>query len=179
MLELNFLVVEDKVALLESRLVSSTTSPRADTAAGRVIVSGILPPPPAICRLFDRAKIRVVANDIASLHRSYARMPATWQDVADYYIRLYADHFPCTTLLHTADRRAEAIMNLVSERKADGFVFVGEKFCEYEYFEMPYLEKVLKDAGIAVLSIEVSIDDRATVETFRTRIEAFAELLAG
>lgn len=176
--EANFLIIEDQVALFQSRLASLAGAALPDDASTRVVVSGILPPPPAICRLLDEAGLRVSGNDIASGFRSYAHTPETWADVGDYYLRFYRDHFPCTTLLYSADNRVPAVTNLVAERGAAGFVFVGEKFCEYEYFELPYLQARLQDAGIPVLSLELSIDDAANVETFRTRIQAFAELLA-
>jgi len=173
----NFLAVEDQITLLEAKLSSSPeTAPRQ--AVGRLIVSGILPPPRAICDLIDRAGLRVVANDIASMRRSYATMPAEWRDAGDYYVSFYRDHFPCTTLLQSSDRRVETILEMVREREADAFLFVGEKFCEYEYFELPYLEEKLRETWVPVLSIEVSIDDDGGAETFRTRIEAFAELLS-
>ncbi|MDY6832775.1 MAG: 2-hydroxyacyl-CoA dehydratase family protein, partial [Thermodesulfobacteriota bacterium] len=59
------------------------------------------------------------------------------------------------------------------------FVFVGEKFCEYEYFDLPYLEKRLRDQGVAVLAVEISMDDTVGMETFRTRLEAFKEVIDG
>lgn len=173
----NFLAVEDQITLLESKLASRAGSaPRP--AVGRLIVSGILPPPRAICDLIEQAGLRVVGNDIASMHRSYATAPSEWRGAGDYYVRFYRDHFPCTTLLQSSDRRMEEILEMVREREADAFLFVGEKFCEYEYFELPYLEQKLKETWVPVLSIEVSIDDDGSAETFRTRIEAFAELLS-
>ena len=36
---------------------------------------------------------------------------------------------------------------------------------------------MLREGGVPVLSLEISIDDLAGAETFRTRIDAFAELL--
>jgi benzoyl-CoA reductase/2-hydroxyglutaryl-CoA dehydratase subunit BcrC/BadD/HgdB len=112
------------------------------------------------------------------MFRSYSRAPDVWSDVGDYYVRFYRDHFPCTTLLYTADSRAAAVAGLLSERNADAFIFAGEKFCEYEYFELPFLEGMFKESGTPVLSLEISIEDDSTAETFRTRIEAFAEMLA-
>ncbi len=173
----NFLPVENQVELLESKIAGSGPSLDSESPRGRVIASGILAPPNSISRLIDDAGFRVVGNDIAALHRSYAYAPETWSDVYDYYAHVYGNHFPCTTLLYTADKRVEQIMKMVSGRRADGFLFVGEKFCEYEYLELPYLEKQLKELGTSVLAIEISIGDDTAVETYRTRIEAWAEML--
>jgi len=173
----NFMSAEAQVALLEELTSSLPSEAAGDTQAPRVVLSGILPPPHAICRVIDDAGLRVVGNDMASLYRSYARTPAEWTGVADYYRQFYAGHFPCTTLLYTADERPGAVGRLTADRQADALIFVGEKFCEYEYFELPYLENMLKETGVPVLSVEVSIEDDSTAETFRTRIDAFAEML--
>ncbi|MBI5845422.1 MAG: 2-hydroxyacyl-CoA dehydratase [Deltaproteobacteria bacterium] len=173
----NFLPVEDQIALLKSRLASLPPDPAPKNFAGRVIVSGILPPPLAVCRLMDQAGLLVAGNDVASLFRSYAVAPSDWKDAADYYVRFYQGHFPCTTLLNLAERRMEAVMALALEKGADGFVFVGEKFCEYEYFEIPDMENLLRKNGLATLAIEISLDDEDNVEAYRTRMEAFSEVL--
>ncbi len=173
----NFLEVNEQIVLLETTIAGLEGRPISGEKAARVVVSGIMPPPAGICELMDQAGLRVAGNDIAFLYRSYACMPENGQGASEYYVRFYREHFPCTTLLYSADRRPEAIMKLVSRKKARGFVFIGEKFCEYEYFELPYLEKQLKDQKIPVLSLEISMDDGVGAETFRTRLEAFRELM--
>ena len=174
----NFLAVNEQIVLLESILAELPDRPADVDNSARVVISGILPPPAPICEMMDRAGLVVAGNDIAFMHRSYARTPDIWDDVLDYYVRFYRDHFPCTTLLYSADRRLEAVVRLVLENSARGFVFVGEKFCEYEYFEFPSLEKNLKDQGVPVLAMEISMDDTTGAETFRTRLEAFRELIS-
>jgi len=143
---------------------------------GRVLLSGILPPPHGICDAIEAAGLRVAGNDIATLYRSYADTPAPGADPGRYYTQFYSQHYPCPTLLQTADRRTEALIRLARERRADGVIFVGEKFCEYEYFEFPYLEKQLKAEGIQTLRLEIAMGD-ASSAAHRTRIEAFAEML--
>jgi len=174
----NFLPVDEQIELLEAKTAALEVSEASKVDDHRVIVSGILPPPPKVNKLIDEAGLRVVGNDIAAFRRSYAHTPETWTDAYDYYLHFYRDHFPCTTLLYSADRRIEEILKMTEEHKADGFLFIGEKFCEYEYFELPYLEGRLKERGISVLAIEISMEDDATAETYRTRIEAFTEMLA-
>ena len=173
-----FLPVEDQIALLESRLASLPPGPSPKNIAGRVMVSGILPPPLAVCRHMDDAGLLVVGNDIASLYRSYAPGPEEWKDAPDYYARFYRGHFPCTTLLNTAGKRMDEVLALALEKGADGFVFAGEKFCEYEYFEIPDLNRLLKARGLATLAIEISMDDEENTALYRTRLEAFAEVLS-
>ncbi len=177
MVRANFLAVEQQIELLETCLGSLPEVIAGQEAGVPVLVSGILSPPPAIARLFDEAGLRVAGNDLASCFRAYAHTPQNWNGSCDYYLHFYQEHFPCTTLLPTANWRVPALLDLVAEREARGFIFLGEKYCEYEYFEMPYLQSRLEEAGIPLLSLEISIDDATNTETFRTRIQAFAEML--
>ncbi|MFP4476627.1 MAG: 2-hydroxyacyl-CoA dehydratase subunit D [Desulfatibacillaceae bacterium] len=144
-----------------------------------VVVSGILPPPAELTDAMEAAGLRIVANDVALMHRATAHTPAEFDDAAGYYSNFYSNHFPCTTLLHTADRRTDALISMAREAGASGFVFAGEKFCEYEYLEFPYLERRLKDEGFFVLFLEIAMDDAKHLGAHVTRVEAFAELLHG
>ncbi len=171
-----FLTVEDQVELFEAELASLRPAAASGPSCA-VILSGVMAPLPQVCRLLDGAGLRLVANDIASLRRSYAQEPFAFHDVADYYARFYRDHFPCTTLLHSVDRRLDAVSRLARDNGARGLIFIGEKFCEYEYFELPHLVARLQDEGIPSLALEFSLDDDSNLETYRTRIEAFAEML--
>ncbi len=173
----NFLEINKQIGLLEATMAGLKDRPASAQSPARIIVSGILPPPTDVCEMMDAAGLRVVGNDIAFMHRSYARSPETWENVTDYYLQFYRDHFPCPTLLYTTDRRPQAVMDLIRKREALGAVFVGEKFCECEYFEWPYLDNRFKDNDLATLSLEISMDDSTAMETFRTRLEAFRELL--
>jgi benzoyl-CoA reductase/2-hydroxyglutaryl-CoA dehydratase subunit BcrC/BadD/HgdB len=66
----------------------------------------------------------------------------------------------------------------VQETGVGGVIFFGEKFCEYEYFEFPYLEGMLKELGVRSLLLEMSAEGLQNLDGYRTRIEAFAETLA-
>jgi len=171
-----FMQVEDHVALLRDEI--GKTAPAPAGAGGRgVIVSGILPPTDALCGIIEGAGLRVAGNDVACQARSYGYSPAVTGDPVAYYADLYRNHRPCTTLLYSSDDRLRALVALAEEREARGVVFIGEKFCEYEYLELPYVRRVLADRGIPDLQLEIGVDDADNVEALRTRVEAFAELI--
>jgi benzoyl-CoA reductase/2-hydroxyglutaryl-CoA dehydratase subunit BcrC/BadD/HgdB len=177
-----FTPADVQVELLRSWIKNCSSLPAGENFSDdkkRVVLSGILPPPPSICDILEKSDLAVTGNDIASMYRSYGHHPKTTGDAREFYTEFYQNHFPCTTLLSTSDRRIKAIINLIRERKAHGFIFIGEKFCEYEYLEIPFLDKTLEDEGINTLHLEFSIDDNENVEAFRTRIESFAEAMKG
>lgn len=157
-------------------LIGAAEKPK-QSASANVVVSGIMPPPLQLIRAMEAADMRVVSNDIASLRRSYAYSPPETVNPEDFYVDYYTRRFPCTTLLYTADERIDALLELVEDSVADAVIFCGEKFCEHEYFEFPYLKKRLADKGIATLFLEFSVDDAHHVEGHIARVEAFSETL--
>lgn len=174
-MKMNHIDIEDQIAALDTFLAANN-SPGNEERNKRVIVSGILPPPLAVCEIMDNAGIRVVADDTAIINRANRYTADSFDSASDYYLDFYTKHSPCTTLLPTADQRISNLLELVEHSAARGFIFAGEKFCEYEYFEFPHLEKKLKEAGVKVLALEFALSD-ADSGVHQTRIEAFAELL--
>lgn len=177
-----FRSVEGQIGAMSS-LLSDEGQVVGDRVGNRsaidIILSGILPPPAGVSDIIEDAGLNVVGNDIASLARSYGYTPGneTWRSPSDYYVDFYYHHHPCPTLLGSSDRRIDTLEALIRERGARGIIFLGEKFCEYEYFEFPYLMKRFKENGIASLLLEFAIDDDENLGPMRTRIEAFAEML--
>lgn len=171
-----FLPIEEQISNLDL-LISRAQASSASKGTG-VIVSGIMPPPVSVINAMEKAGLRVVANDIASLKRSYGYSPEPTDNPYAYYADFFANRFPCTTLLYQSDKRIKTFMDMLESSGARGVILSGEKFCEYEYFEFPYLEKILKEKGIPCLRLEFGVDDVLNTEAYKTRVEAFAELLA-
>lgn len=167
--------VDKQIERLEELIAGASATPAP--AKSRVIVSGIMPPPLPVIRAMESAGLRVVANDIASMKRSYSCHSAPTENPADYYATLFTNRSACTTLLYTSDARLNELTNMVSWGKADGLIFCGEKFCEHEYFEYPFIKKRLSETGIQTLFLEFSADDKQNVGAHITRIEAFSEIL--
>lgn len=176
----HFIPVEEQIMKLEkimpSILASSRDNP-APNAQTRIIVSGISPPSAHMVATIENAGLLIGGNDIATQRRALNFTPSPVTDPAAYYQEFYDHHYPCPTLLYTADRREAALQELAARSGAAGTVFLGEKFCEYEYFEFPYMEKSMNNMGVHTLFLEVSIDDDEHIEAYVTRIEAFSEML--
>ncbi len=173
-----FAPVQDRVDRLET-LISGASGHQPENGGPHagVVISGILPPPVSVLSSIHAAGLRVVGNDIAFLHRAHADLPGPDPDPAEYYDNFYRRHYPCSTLLYAADQRVDALIRRVRESGAAGVVFIGEKFCEYEYFEFPFLEKKLKEDGIFTLQLEIAMDDDAHTGAHDARIRAFGEIL--
>ncbi|MBD3187632.1 hypothetical protein GF325_12430, partial [Candidatus Bathyarchaeota archaeon] len=176
-LDANLLPVEEQIIAFKRAIEHSGHEPEMHENPG-VIITGILPPPPSIAATIDAAGFTVVGNDIAALHRAHASMPnGEITSLIDYYIDFYRDHCPCPTLLHASDARIAYLEKMIEETGARGMIFLGEKFCEYEYLELPFIEELVKDRGLSLLRLEFSHDDRDGLAQHVNRIEAFAEVL--
>ncbi len=151
-------------------------SPSGNNGPG-VLISGIMPPPLSVIDTIEDSGLRIVGNDVATQRRWYGHQPHPTHDPVKYYTDFYSNHFPCPTLHHTAHRRIDELLHYITQTGAKGVIFAGEKYCEYEYFEFPFMQKILKDKGIHTLLLEFSIDDSVDSGALKTRIEAFAELL--
>jgi benzoyl-CoA reductase/2-hydroxyglutaryl-CoA dehydratase subunit BcrC/BadD/HgdB len=170
------MTLDDQIATLERTIREANDRPPGQPAV-RVMLSGILPPPGALLDAIEHAGLTVAANDIAALRRSYGYLPAASADPGAYYEDFYRNHYPCTTILPSADRRLKTIRQILRENCVQGFIFVGEKFCEYEYFEIPAIKRMLEAESVRTLELEIDMDDALNIDAYRTRIEAFAEML--
>jgi benzoyl-CoA reductase/2-hydroxyglutaryl-CoA dehydratase subunit BcrC/BadD/HgdB len=169
---------EDHVSALNDAIKKAKSSLSKNNSDGKkIIVSGILPPPDALCAIIEDTGLMVAGNDVASQARSYGYIPQETGAPAAYYADFYRNHHPCTTLLYSSDERLKVLNELIEKRGARGLIFIGEKFCEYEYLEMPFITKTLEQKNIASLQLEIGTDDADNVEALRTRIEAFSELI--
>ncbi len=172
----HFIPVEEHIHMMED-FIARAEGCVPGGSAKPVILSGILPPPRQATLAMEKAGLRIAGNDIASLYRSYARTPETTGDATAYYTDFYQNHFPCTTILHQVDKRLDAVADLARARGAEGIVFIGEKFCEYEHFEFPLAEKRCKELGLQTIFLEFTTDDRDDAAQLETRIETFVEML--
>jgi benzoyl-CoA reductase/2-hydroxyglutaryl-CoA dehydratase subunit BcrC/BadD/HgdB len=130
-----------------------------------------------VIQAIREAGLRIVCNDIASLGWYYGYFPDLNASVEQYFVDFYENHIPCPTLLYSADKLMEYMISLLQKTSAEGVIFVGEKFCEYEYFEFPYLEKRLKDKGVPSVLIEIAVDDKDNIASLKNRIEALLEAI--
>ncbi|MFQ5827164.1 MAG: 2-hydroxyacyl-CoA dehydratase, partial [Dehalococcoidia bacterium] len=72
-------------------------------------------------------------------------------------------------------RRIPHIMQMVEEYRVQGVIYLLEKFCEPHGYDLPHLKSLFEQRGVPFLLLEVDLT--VPVGQFRTRIEAFLELV--
>jgi benzoyl-CoA reductase/2-hydroxyglutaryl-CoA dehydratase subunit BcrC/BadD/HgdB len=183
LMENQFAPVETQVENFDLALqdVASSVPLRAEPFQfSRIIISGILPPPSTLADAIEGAGFWVVGNDIAYLERTYGtQSPETpTQGAGEFYEDFYRNHVPCSTLLYSTDRRAAYLCELAEQYRASSVIFLAEKYCECENFEIPFLRKILAGHNIECLVLEVGVGDEENLATLQNRVEAFWEVLA-
>ncbi|MDP2744115.1 MAG: benzoyl-CoA reductase, bzd-type, subunit N [Dehalococcoidia bacterium] len=87
----------------------------------------------------------------------------------------YVNRPPCPTKDWESRRRFVHIMNMAKEYNIQGAILVQQKFCDPHEFDIPPLKALLEKNGIPSLFLEFDIT--VPIGQFRTRVEAFLEML--
>jgi benzoyl-CoA reductase/2-hydroxyglutaryl-CoA dehydratase subunit BcrC/BadD/HgdB len=141
-----------------------------------VVLSGVLPGPPAFQDLLDNLGLRVAADDLLSCSRRLQVHPGPAEDpyeaLADRYFRMPV----CPTRNSTLARRFQRLLALVRSTRAAGVIFYVLPFCDPELFDLPPLVAELKNAGIRSLVVEAGMNRQLSGQV-AVRVEAFAEMI--
>ena len=88
----------------------------------------------------------------------------------------YLERVVCPAKHRGLTERADNLVRLVREKRAQGVIFFLLKFCDPHAFDYPYLKEALEQAGIPSMVVEV--EDRLPADgQLRTRFEAFIEMI--
>ena len=68
------------------------------------------------------------------------------------------------------------LVEMCKETGAQGVVTCMMKFCDPEEYDQPYYERVLHQAGIPCVTIDID-QQNTSYEQIRTRIESFSEMI--
>ena len=86
------------------------------------------------------------------------------------------DRIVCPAKNRGLTDRADHLVRLVREKRAQGVIFFLLKFCDPHAFDYPYLKEALDREKVPSMLVEV--EDRLPADSqLRTRFEAFVEML--
>ena len=141
----------------------------------KLLISGIFPYQHSIMEHLKTRKVKISQDDSLFLRR---RIPTSFsadpkdpiQELAERYLSLP----PCPTRGSDLDQRAQHITKLIKESNSQGILFLCTKFCEPEYFDLPYLNNFLYSQKIPYLILETEIKEPLGMANL-TRLDAFLE----
>ena len=119
---------------------------------------------------------QIVVDDHCTGTRYFWGEAPAGDDILTAIAQRYVDRPPCPIKDLSADRkRLHHVVNLAREYGAKGAIIILEKFCDPHEYDIPPIQNALREADIPTLMLEV--DATIPVGQFRTRIEAFLEML--
>jgi bzd-type benzoyl-CoA reductase N subunit len=143
----------------------------------RVLVYGCIMDNPTFIKLVEECGANVVMDDTCIGTRSYWNEVPLDDDIWDGLVESYFVKFQCPRTFREADTaRFQYILNYAREFKVNSVIFYTLRFCDPHLFDVPDLRDFLQEGGLPVLVLE---DDAtmATIQGFRTRIQAFIEMI--
>lgn len=142
----------------------------------RIILAGGVCNHPGIYGVIERAGATVVGDDLCTGSRSFAGLiDESAEPVAAIAERLL-ERVVCPAKHRGLTGRADHLVRMAREKRAQGVVLFHLKFCDPHAFDTPYLRAALNEAGIPSMVIEA--EDRFPADgQLGTRVEAFIEMI--
>jgi bzd-type benzoyl-CoA reductase N subunit len=142
----------------------------------RIVLSGGVCNHPDIYTIIEEAGGAVVGDDLCTGSRYLSGLIDEKADPAEAIAERYRRRVVCPAKHRGLSERADHLVRLVREKRAQGVIFFLLKFCDPHAFDYPYLKEALDRLGIPSLLMEV--EDRLPAEgQLRTRFETFVEMI--
>ncbi|MFC2017207.1 2-hydroxyacyl-CoA dehydratase subunit D [Chloroflexota bacterium] len=143
----------------------------------RLLIYGSIIDDVTLFKLIEECGGNVVVDDTCIGTKSYWNNVEGNGDIFDALTTSYFEKFTCPrTYSNSRADRFQYIVELARDFKADGVICYVLRFCDPYILDVPDVRDWLAKAGLPMLHIE---DDYslASIESLRTRIQAFVETL--
>jgi benzoyl-CoA reductase subunit C len=165
-------LLEEVAAEMEKRSVSTV----AAWPKKRIVLSGGICNHPDIYTIIEEAGGAVVGDDLCTGSRYFDGLIDEKTDPVTAIAGRILSRAVCPAKHRGLTDRADHLIRLVRERRAQGVIFFLLKFCDPHAFDYPYLKEALDREKVPSLLMEV--EDRLPADgQLRTRFEAFVEMI--
>jgi benzoyl-CoA reductase subunit C len=142
----------------------------------RIVLSGGVCNHPDIYTIIEEAGGAVVGDDLCTGSRYFTGLIDENADPVEAIAGRILTRVVCPAKHRGLTDRADHLIRLVREQRAQGVIFFLLKFCDPHAFDYPYLKEALDREGISSMLMEV--EDRLPADgQLRTRFEAFVEMI--
>jgi len=158
--------------------VDSKTTPASSEKVPVFLMGNVMPDPEAIA-FFESCGVHVADEDLCTGSRIHAPIDLhVDQDMFRGLAEGLLSRPACARTFDAADPGgiASQVVEKARAAGAHGVIAYVMKFCDPYLARMPYINAALRDAGIPMLILEGDCTLRSLGQ-FRTRIEAFVEML--
>lgn len=123
----------------------------------------------------DKNRLTVTADTLAQEYGQIAALVPDGTSPCRRLAKWWSNTRYSSLALDEKKERADMLIGLVRDGKAEGVISVLPSFCDPEEYDYPILHKALNEAGIPEICIE--LNDRNGCEQACSKIQAFAEML--
>lgn len=154
--------------------IPQSKSQNQKSGSGVVLVGATIDEP-TLPQILDDLGARIVADDFCNGARYWDTLVAEEGEPLDALAARALARAPCPCKHRALNARAERLLKLVKDNRADGVIFYHKKFCDPHAWDYPPLAAALDREKIPHLLLEV--EQVAPVGQTRVRVEAFLEML--
>ncbi len=167
---------EEFIPLAES-LIPQVEAASPITSRPRAMLVGAILDDLTVPTLADEVGLHLAGDDLCTSARYMEGQVSADAPPLEALATRYLGRTPCPAKHREGWRRGAALVALARQRQAHGVIFYLQKFCDPHAFDYADARRDLDVAGIPHITLE---DDAgpATAQ-WRTRLQAFAEMLGG
>jgi benzoyl-CoA reductase/2-hydroxyglutaryl-CoA dehydratase subunit BcrC/BadD/HgdB len=167
---------QEKLAqFLEQPVTKGSGCKATENTPPRLLLSGPALGAPILFEILDGVGARI-AGDLFDLGERYFAVDAAedGDPIAALADRMMA-LVPTPTKHRSRSARTDELLSLLRERKPCGVIFARQKFCDPHGFDYVQMARVLDNANMPYLLVE--LEQASQAGQLRTRIEAFVEMI--
>ncbi len=166
----------EAATLLADVAASLRHLPGVETPVKRVVLAGSVCDTPDLFDAVEAAGGAVVGDDLCTGQRWFNGLVAEDKPPLTALADRYRERVICPAKHAGLTTRADHLISLVNNTRADGVLFVMLKFCDPHAFDYPYLKECLDAKGIKSMALEMD-DGHRNQGQISTRIETFIQML--
>ena len=144
----------------------------------KLVTTGILADAQPLLAILEEQDIAVADDQVAQESGFFRTDTPVTADPVEGMAKRLGLLEGCSVLFDPGKERGKELVRLAQAAKADGVLWVMTKFCDPEEFDYVPVKRMLEEAGVPLLAVEVD-QQMGSYEQARSAVEAFAEMLRG
>ncbi len=141
----------------------------------RILLSGSPLHEIEFIKFIEETGLSVVYEDLCTGSKFFDLNVKSSNNLISSLSEAYLTRTPCARMMQIKER-ADQIIKTSKKFNVDGVIHHSLKFCDTYLYDVPYLNEILVEIGLAVLLIESDVG-LGDIYQIRTRIEAISEMI--
>jgi benzoyl-CoA reductase/2-hydroxyglutaryl-CoA dehydratase subunit BcrC/BadD/HgdB len=151
-------------------------SPQTPWKGPKLVTSGIIADHSELLKILDDCGVAIADDQVTHESLRFRTDIPETADPIEGMAQQIGEIEGCPVLFDPGKKRGKMLIDLVRQASADGVLFVQTKFCDPEEYDYVPLKKMMDEAGIPSLLVEID-QQTANYEQVRTKLETFCEMI--